>query len=186
MVELDWDDPKWRARVRVMQIIAAALLLGLLSFTGIVVHLVLSGANPPPPQDQPPVLTYMALGMFLLQALLALLIPRKITAYNIHQVAAGTWKPPGQPVAAAHFPTDDDKLLAIFQTSLIIQLALLEGAGFFACIAYLLEQQAITLVVNGLVVLFMLIAFPSLGRVRGWLAQQSQRMVDIRQSSELR
>lgn len=185
MHELDRDDPKWQTRLRVTQIIAAALLIGLLSFTGVVVYLVQSGAQPLP-QNQLFIMTYLTLGLFLLQALLALVMPRKIANYNVQQVAAGTWQMQEQPVAADHFATDTDKLLAIYQTALIIQLALLEGVGFFACIAYLLEQQVIILVVLGLIVLFLLISFPGQERMRRWIEHQSRRIEEIRQTSELR
>ncbi len=168
-------------RLRTMQIVAGALLMGVLIFLGIVLYMVWiqnKGAGTAPPADMP-LLSLLAAVFFVIQAPLSFLIPQFLTRNALGQIASGNWKaPPG--FNAADFPSDASKLLGIRQTAMIVGLALLEGAAFFACIAYLLEAQPWVLAIILVSVLLMMMNFPTEGRVRSWLALQAEQLDELR------
>jgi hypothetical protein len=175
------DDPLPAAKLRTMQIIAAALLMGVLVFLFVVLYMVLvqnQGQPLGPPQDLP-LVSLIAAVILVLNAPLVFVMPQILTQSSVKQIAAGTWKPP-QGVSGAGFDTDTDKLLAVKQRTMLISLALIEGAAFCALIGFLLEGQYLALGVVGLAVILMLALFPSEGRVRAWLDQQLQRVADLR------
>jgi hypothetical protein len=60
------------------------------------------------------------------------------------------------------------RLVAFYQTTLIVALALLQGSAFFALVAYQLEGVWWALAIAGIVVFLMLLHFPTLGRVEAW------------------
>ena len=136
------DDILPQGRLRVMQIVAGTLLLGVLVFLAIVLFIVFvrnNGAGNAPPRDLP-LVSLLAVLFFAVQAPLAFVVPALQIRTSLRQIASGTWRlPPG--ASAAAFSTDASKLLAVRQTTMIVGLALLEGAAFFACIAYLLEAR---------------------------------------------
>jgi hypothetical protein len=163
------------AQLRIMQIIAGALIGGVAIFLGIVLFLV-HGLGQGPANPQEPMLTYVALLLLVVNVPLASVVPRMIEARGIAQIAAGTWRPPG----AAETSGDAGRLMQLFQQSLIIGLAILEGVAFLACVAYLLEAQSIAVVVAGLPLLFMIIRFPTQNRCQAWLDNQLDRVVMLR------
>ncbi len=65
-------------------------------------------------------------------------------------------------------------LVTMFQTKLIIEMALLEGAAFFALVAYMLERQLWLLTVPAVLLLLMALNFPTSTRLDRWLAEQEQ------------
>jgi hypothetical protein len=151
-------------RLLTMRIVAGALLLGVLIFLGLVLFMVLvqnNGVGTAPPGDLP-ILSLLAVAFFVIQAPLSFIVPRFQLRTALRQIASATWKlPPG--ASATDFRTDASKLLAVRQTSMIVGLALLEGAAFFACIAYLLEAQPWVLATVLAAVLLMIVTFPSEG-----------------------
>jgi hypothetical protein len=64
---------------------------------------------------------------------------------------------------------DAPELLPAFMTGQIVRLAMLEGAAFLNLIAYMLEGKALSLAAAAVLVLLMIAAYPTEGRVRGWL-----------------
>jgi hypothetical protein len=175
------DDPLPAAKLRTMQILAAALLMGVMIFLFVVLYMVLvqnQGQPLGPPQDLP-IVSLIAAVILVLNAPLVFVMPQILTQSSVKQIAAGTWKAP-QGVSGASFNTDADKLLAVKQRTLLISLALIEGAAFCALIGFLLEGQYLALGVVGLAVVLMLALFPTEGRVRSWLDQQLQRVADLR------
>lgn len=163
-----------------MQIIAAALLLGVVMFLAIVLIIVFSrpnGAGIAPAGDVP-IVSVLAVSFLAIQAPLAFIIPGFQTRTALRRIASGTWQlPPG--ANAASFATDASKLLAVRQTSMIIGLALLEGTAFLGCIAYLVEKQPFALVVVLVAVTLMLVNFPTEGRVRAWLERQADQLAEL-------
>jgi hypothetical protein len=101
----------------------------------------------------------------------------------LRQSATGAWKLPLQTIAA-DFRTDASKLLAVRQTSMIVGLALLEGAAFFACIAYLLEGQLWVLAIILTAMVLMMVSFPTEGRVQSWLAWQADQLDELRRRAQ--
>lgn len=179
------DDLLSAQRLRVMQIIAAALLVGVLIFLGVVLFLVQiqnNGAGAAPPGNML-LLSLLAVAFFAIQAPLSFIIPRFQTQTALRQIASGAWKsPPG--ASTTDFGTDASRLLAVRQTSMIVGLALLEGVAFFACIAYLLEAQPWVLIIILACVGLMLVSFPTEGRVRSWLSWQVDRLDELRRRGD--
>ena len=180
------DNPLPPERLRVMQIIAAALLVGVLIFLGIVLYVVLihnQGQGLGPRRDFPYV-TAIAVVILLVDAPLVVFIPRTITQNALKQMAAGTWKAPSG-TSSTEATSDAAKLLLVRQTTLIIALALFEGVAFLALIAFLLETEVAALAVVAGAIILMLVSFPGERRVRVWLDLHLQRLTDLRQQREL-
>jgi hypothetical protein len=170
-------------RLRVMQIIAFALLLSLAILGGIVIYLVQVQNNGQGMQAPPdlPILSLVAVAVLVVDAFVSVIVPGMIIRNAVRQIAAGNWKLPGSP--AAGLDTDAAKLLAIRQTTLIISLAFLNGPGFLGCIAYLLEAQPFVLAVIGVSFGLMLVQFPTEPRLRSWLEQHMEWVARERQDN---
>lgn len=172
-----------RPRVRVMQIIAAALLMGVLVFLGVALFLVQRegrGLNPP---GELPYVSYF--GLLYSAALLFAwaLIPASLARRQVRHVAAGTWAP-GPATVSPRAMTDAERLLAVYQTKNLVGWALLESIGFFGCLAYLLEAEPFALSFVASAVVLLLLSFPTRGRTLRWLEVQQSRVAEIRQSGE--
>jgi hypothetical protein len=174
-----------RPRLTVMRIILFALVIGSLAFMGIVLAMRLS-PNPPNAANTAPLMTYMGMGFGLLMFLLHLIIPRLVVANARNGIARGTWNPsdPRHPLSPEQIRSMGDigLLLALYQSQVIIGLAMLEGATFFNLIAYLLEGDAASLVVAGLLVVVMLSHFPTQPRLEAFLEQQGELVRQQRQA----
>lgn len=181
----DSDDIWLAKRIRVLQIIAGALVMGLVTFLGIVLFMVQvqnKGVGLARPGGLP-LISLIAVAYSALAVLLAIVIPRVLVQSGLRRIAAGAWKPP-QDANAADYPDDASKLLAIRQTSIIIGLAILEGSALFACIAYLLEGQSWVLAAAVLIVLLMLASFPTQERLRSWLTAQADQLDELRRQGD--
>jgi hypothetical protein len=168
--------------LRTMQIIAGALVAGVCVFLGIVLYLVFvqnNGQGQAPPGGGLPLISIVAVAMMVVNVPLSVLIPRISTLAALRQIAAGTWTPPEG--SARPSDTTMRRLLAVRQTTLIIGLALLEGAAFLGCIAYLLEAQPYVLAVTGVAILLMLLQFPTESRVLAWLDRQADQLRELAQ-----
>ncbi|HZZ26497.1 MAG TPA: hypothetical protein VFE46_00715 [Pirellulales bacterium] len=199
-------------RLRTSQIIAGALLLGLLNFCLITLWLVQI-------QNQGhgfianadfPAITCAALFMGMVNVPLSFVMPNLTTQRAIKQIVSGKWEqkpadnciplsPNGiifqqlalyfQRKAAAsgknlQKPTSiPDQLTMTYQTSLIVGLALLEGAAFLAVMAYLMEAHWLALAMVGMITMVMLIKFPTANKVRAWLLAQADQIEQLRQTS---
>src|SRR5271165_3121624 len=171
-------DTQFLPRLRAMQIIVFAMLAGQVVFLSIIYFVAANKAQAPP---TPPLLSWMALGLFVLQLPLTVIIPTALIRAAVQRIATGTWQVPSE-ANPESFATDEDKLMAVRLNSLLVAMALLEGAGFFGCIAYLLEGQLLALLVVAAVVVVMVARFPTAAGVRAWLERQTQRLVELRQS----
>jgi hypothetical protein len=163
------DSDKLARRVSLMQIIAGAMIAGVVAFTLIAVVMVRGngGAGLAPPEDRP-ILTFLAIGLLCVNVPLSLVLPDTILRRTIHAIAAGALTPKwANPEPDTRTP--DDRLLAARQTGMIISLALLEGVGFLAGMAYLLEGQLYALGVVVVAVVLMAWHFPTQTGVQNWL-----------------
>ncbi len=170
--------------LRVMQILAGALLAGVIVFLIIVLTIVFTrnGLGMAPAADLP-IISIVATLVLVVQIPFAFFVPSLQTRGTLQKIASGTWQLlPGANAAA--FNSDASKLLALRQSTMITGLAVLEGAAFFCCIAYLLEARPFVLSVV-LVVLFLMVAsFPTESRVRAWLERQTDQLARLRQQGD--
>jgi hypothetical protein len=166
--------------LRVMQIIAGALLAGVSTFLVIVI-VIRNGPGAPPPQAVF-VMTPVAAVFLALLAPLAFMVPGIMTRSALRQINAGTW-PARAGASLSASASVGAKLIAVRQTTLLVGLALLEGAAFNACIAYLLEGQVLALAVVGVAIALILSRFPTRERVRNWLERQASALAELRQEA---
>jgi hypothetical protein len=194
-------------RLRTVQIIALALVTGVVVFLAIALYVVgvQNGGRGLAPPDGPPVLTLVALVFMGVNAVLSFVVPASVTRSNLRRMAAGTWSPAGDapPSAAGPGPlqdgprpplglaarlqppaTEPGRLMQVRQTADLVGLALVEGACFLAIIAYLLEGQPWALALAGVGVCLMVARFPTGGRVRGWLDKQHDLLARMRQEGD--
>jgi len=159
-----------RPRLLTMQIIAAALMIGVISFLGVVLFLVYAQQGG---QGQMagnlPIVSLVAIAMFVINTPLAVFLPNQMAKSALKQMTAAGGK-----------EADIADLLNVRQTTMLISLALLEGTAFCACIGFLLDADTGSLVVVGLCLLLMLALFPTRNRVRNWLDKQMMALQDIR------
>ena len=139
------DREQLALQVRVMQIIVLALAMGVATFA-VVVLLVIR----PEPTEDDVLLGYIAVAAALLAVPIGLVVPRMIAS---RQSAS----------------------LATYQTKLIVGAAIFEGAAFFNLVAYMIEGQTFNLATAAVLVVFILLQFPSVGGVQDWLDQRDRR-----------
>ncbi len=178
------EDNLPKQNLLVMQIIAGALLAGVLVFLAIVFSIVFTrnGLGVAPAADLP-IISIVAIIVLVVQIPLAFLVPGMLTRSMLQKIASGTWQLPAGANADA-FNSDASKLLGLRQSTMIIGLALLEGAAFFGCIAYLLEARPFVLSVALIALFLMAACFPTEPRVRAWLARQTDQLERLRQQGD--
>jgi hypothetical protein len=187
---------------RICQIIIGALVTGVVIFLAIAILVnpagVNHGAAPPLGQEGEartpalggsslPIITYLAVAVGILDLALSFIIPRVSVARACRQIAGGKWPAArigslpcdGKQIDPA---SDEGKLIGLYQTQLITGAALLEGAAFFAAIAYMLERTPIALGVAGVLLGVLLARFPTGDRIRGWMDRQLEVVQKERQS----
>src|SRR2546423_9427082 len=88
------EDTLLRGHLRATQIIAGALLAGVLIFLAVALVLVANrgGAGMAAAGNLPPV-SILAVGLLVVQAPLAFILPAILTRTALPQIAAGTWQP---------------------------------------------------------------------------------------------
>ena len=75
--------------VRVLQIIAGALLAGLVSFLCVV--LVIAHDRPP---NESMIISLLAVAVLALNVVMSMVVPMMLTQNSLRQIASGTWRPP--------------------------------------------------------------------------------------------
>lgn len=142
---------------RQAMIIVGALMFGLLNFAGIALFV---GSNAKP--NGPETLSYFALGSAAVMVALRFFIPGLVTA-------AATRRTEGQAADAYR-----QQLATVYQTKTIIGAALLEGAGFFNCVAYIVTGLLPNIAAVAVLLTIMAMTFPSQTQFESW-ADQIQR-----------
>lgn len=176
MTEL--NDSALAGRVRTMQIIAFAMMNGVLILSGIFCYLVFGqrGGEPLHQGEQPPIISYVALGLFAIGGVTSFLLPMVVLRSIQRKIVDGTWQaPPGSGAM-----DDVGKLLNARQTALIIGLALLEGPAFLGCIAFFTEARTYTLAIPASTLILMLLRFPTLDGVRASLQEDLDMLKSLR------
>lgn len=154
-------DPERRKLVLTSQIIVAALFAGCLFFLLIVV-LILPGklGNWDLGLNKPMTCTGLVVAFSILAA--RIIVPGIITAQMLRQLAGRESKEP-----------DWKDLFGVYQTTLIIKAAMLEGATFLLVILYLPEHSPWTLILAVVFLVLMLTHMPTPSRVDDWIERQA-------------
>jgi len=158
--------PKAEAMVRIMQIIAAALMMGVLALLFVVLLVTRGDIGGMQNAD---LITMIAGGSGFLMIVNHLVIPGIITRAQLKQAAASGILQKEEQAKIEHF-------CAIYQTQMIIGLALLEGAAFFNLIALMVEKSVASLGVVILLLSLMLLKFPTRDKVSFWVQDKLREM----------
>ena len=147
--------------LRGMQIVAGALMMGVLIFAGIAFMIREKD------DGSFPVVSMLGAGMAAVMTVLHFVVPAANVRTERDKFDAGEWR-----------ATDQEgryqKLIGVYRHKLIIGLAMLEGAAFFNLIAFIVEGKLWTAgIVAGLMFL-MAMQFPTQTRVEHWIEDQSQ------------
>jgi len=159
-------------RVRTMQIIAGAMIAGVVTFLAVVLFLVLSQGQPPAP-GQTPTLSLLAVGLMLFLGPGSALFPIVVEQQATRQIASGSYR------GAEPGASTVGQLLALKQKSLILGLALLEATAFTSLIAFLLERKGFVLGVTALALALMAVKFPTHLGVTRWVEGQVDRIEEL-------
>jgi len=133
------------------------------------------------------ILTYTALAFTAVLLPLSFVVPGLITRQNRQAIAAGKWAPAGQggpaeqQISSEALKTDAGKLAMVYQVQLIIGAAMDEGVAFFAGIAYMLEKDPIALGLALLLLVGLVVRFPTSRRVALWIDRQQEQLIQERE-----
>lgn len=153
-----------RQLVRTMQIVCGALMMGVVSFLGVVIFIRIGKGVQPAPVV--PIVACLAAGMAALMTVVRLVVPLLVTRSAIKQITVIR-------------PLNDIRkldLYGVYQTQMIVGCALLEGAAFFNLISFLIEGQVWSLGIVAALLAMMAASFPTLERVDGWAEDQLRQL----------
>ncbi len=159
-----------------VQIIAGSLAFGVLVFAFVVIMMQPEQAD----VDDTGINSLMAAGASAVALMASMVVPRVIRA-NMRQLIADG-KPLGQniPAPVATELGDVGSLTAMFQTTLIVGIAILEGAAFYNLIAYMLEHQTINLLCAAGLLTAILFKFPTRGGIEIWINSEQTLIAELR------
>jgi len=165
--------PVLRKSLTAVQVIVAALVLGVAVFIGIL--LVWRRGEAP----QEPQLTWLLVGVGAADVVVLFLVRLMVLGRARQRIADGTWKPPGK--AAQGYQDlleagDAGRLVVAWVTATILTAAGMEGAALLGCVAYLLEGQPAALVAAGFFGLLLALQMPTRGRLDQWLESELLRL----------
>lgn len=142
-------------------IIAFALIMGVVTFAAVVGVGLNQPALPAQPDDNP-FLSIGAAGIATVLVVLSIFVPTMVASQTLEKL-----KDRGYPVA-------EEELLPVYQQKMIIRLGLLEGAAFMNLVVFMTEQQQWSLGIVGLMVVIMIVNFPTPGRIHDWIKEQKE------------
>lgn len=169
------------AVLRTSQLIVGALAAGV-AFFGAITFVLGEGLQP---LDVGKLISLIMAGISVTVVPVRFLLPAVVAQTSIRQIAQGTWVPKGRLAGAASLESDDEKLAAVFLQKTIIAGAVLEGAAFANLVAFMLEGQIYSLGLGLLLLLGILMGFPTRGGMEHWIERGLQRLRETRDLSGL-
>jgi len=154
------------------QIIMASLVGGCVFFLAVVLSIRLRGGAAP--AGPGPLLAYVAVGFAVMALVARAVVPTVLVRAGLRRLAARQTEAsdPAGAVAA---------LWRLFSTRTIVCGAILEGAAFFALVAYLVEGAAIALAVALLLIAALALHFPTRSGTARWIQRQRESLEQERQ-----
>jgi hypothetical protein len=141
------------ALLRSIQIIAGAMIVGVLAGAGVTL-LILGGESM---FETTGVVASLAGALSLLAVVVCAVVPLNVRS------------PQGAPDSSREL-----SLYTAYQTRMIARYGILEGAAFVNIVAAIMEQQAYSLAIVGLIALVMLAMFPTRGRLERFVKTQTE------------
>jgi len=145
-----------------MQIISGALIAGVT--IAVVIAIVVSMGRVPAVSA----LSYIAVGVAVLMTILRAIIPSMFARRAVDQLATSGSSSDGVATKS--------RLYGVYQVSMIIDMAMLEGAAVLCLIAYGTDVSVLPLTAVGVLLLLMLFSFPTRTRVEDWVEDQRRLM----------
>jgi hypothetical protein len=166
--------------VRVMQIIVAAMAMGIVFFFVVALFTAADGKA----EVEEPILkliSYIALAVGVGAAALSMTVP-VLLATSLRRSALEGRLPIPRPSAENVADLGDVPLLAgVYQTQTIIRAAILEGGAFLNLVAYIMEHQQLSLVAAGALLLLLIVQIPTVARVSDWVEAETKWSDELRQ-----
>lgn len=169
---------------RICKIIAGALIGGVTSFLAItlVVRAIgdqgLLAAEPWNLASREAILSLISVVFAATAAGVSLAVPDVVANSLRRQVAAGKY-----PSAANGRANDDWAFRRVYQTRMIIGLALLEGAAFFCLIAFMLEGRLLPVIGGFILISLMASRFPSREAMDRFVEDQEAKILEERHAA---
>lgn len=161
-----------KQRVMVMQIITAALCLGVISFMAIAILITDPGEKKPNAVENSTIIMIVAAVLIAGTLTARAIVPRIIVAQTRRRMIDR------EPVAASSedIPptdgTDTNRLYDVLLTKTILEGAFLEGPSFFCLVMYIISHNWLPLAVAVAAVAWMLIEFPTRSQSAAWVQTQ--------------
>lgn len=152
--------------VRGMQIIAAAMMAGVLSFFGVVL---VTTQGEILGTQAPELITILAAGFGVIAIVNHFVIPRIIAGSQLKQIVS-------KGLSELDETTKSNQVCGIYRSGLIVALAMLEGAAFFNLIALMIEKSVVSLGVAILLLGFMVLRFPTRDKVSFWVQDKLREL----------
>jgi hypothetical protein len=154
--------PGFAASVRILQIISAALMMGVLSFLFVVLMVT---AGDVLRRDNPTLITVIAAGVGMLIILIHFVFPPMITSAQLRSLGGSGWN-----------QLDDaarrERIMGVHRVQHIIGLAVLEGAAFLNLIALMIGHSMFSTAMVVLLLSLMLAKFPTETKVSWWVQEK--------------
>ncbi|MEM8946898.1 MAG: hypothetical protein AAGD11_17115 [Planctomycetota bacterium] len=172
------DRKQIQGTARTAQIIITALVMGILGFAVFV--LFLGSDTPQDESDSIRVVTVVAACFAIISIVLAKIVPPVVQRNMRRNILEGN-RIKNNISAERAAAMGDVKLVAqSFLTTQIISAALPEGAAFMNLVAFMLEQQIISLVIVAALVTTMFFKFPSATKTESWIEGELQLIEAVR------
>jgi hypothetical protein len=160
--ETGFNSPGFAASIRIVQIISAALMMGVLSFLFVVLMVT---AGDVLRRDNPPLIAVIAAGVGILIILIHFVLPRVITSAQMKSLRSSEWNQLDE-------ATRTDRIMGVHRVQHIIGLAVLEGAAFLNLIALMIGHSMFSTVMVVLLLSLMLAKFPTETKVSWWVQEK--------------
>ena len=168
---------RFKPQLLTMMIICGALIMGATTFA-ILISTITDWTEVGDPSS-PSMLALMGLIFGGMMVMLSFIVPIVSRRANIRQLTDRYASPDLYEKSKPSLGEDDGlihKLLATFQTSMIIRFAMIEGAVFLNLMLFMVERNPINLIVGGVGLLIMLAMLPLPGRVWNWVESTIEGM----------
>jgi len=158
--------PEFEGAVRGMQVIAAAMMIGVLSFL-LVVILTLAGDTLG--LNNPSVMTLVAAGFSTLMIVNYFVVPRFVAKALLKQAVSND-------LINKDEPSKQQVLVGIYRTHMIVGLALPEGAAFFNLVALMTSKNVLSWCAVWALLGLMLFRSPTRTRVSFWVQDKLREL----------
>lgn len=152
-------------RLQTVQIIAGGIIAGAGAFLAVAVMIRGDGLAHPPAES--PMVTYVLIALGALFILACQIVPGIVTSSGRERILQSS------------SGRGDEPLLALYQTQLIVGLALAEAAALLAIVAYMVEGQTVSLIAGFIFMGFLVAQFPTQRGVDAWLAEQAEMLQHV-------